>query len=297
MFTGRLNRILGWYESISRGKKMRFTAPRKIVRALLATGALAGSAAGVLLGTAGPALANCDLPRLVFVQDARMYEGSGGGPTVFVFSVTTANGCAAGSVTYGTVDGNASAAAGDYTAIPPTTLSWAAGDTSAKAIVVMVERDNIDEANETFSVKATGSIGFVDTSSVGLGTILDDDGAPSWNVDDVHCPELTPPSGVHPCTITITLSTQAPANASVNVSTQGGTATPGVDYVSIPAPGKKVTMMQGGTMVQTLVDIKPDSACELSESFNLVLSAPSAGVLADSAATVMIDEDDIFCDI
>jgi hypothetical protein len=274
---------------------MRFTAPRKITRALIATGVLAGSAAGILLGTAGPALANCDLPRLVSVQDVRQYEGSGGGSTFFVFTVTSAGGCAAGSVTYATVDGTATAAGGDYTAVPPTTLSWAAGDNSTKVIIVPVNRDNIDEPNEAFTVQPTASTGFVNTSSFGHGTILDDDGALSWNIDDAHCAEASPPSGVQWCAVTITLSAAAPANANVKVTTQAVNATAGQDFVSIAAPGNTVNVIQGGTLVQTSVGIIPDSLCEANETFKLVLSAPSAGVLTDSTATVTIDEDDFFC--
>jgi hypothetical protein len=242
--------------------------------------------------TAGPDRLPCDLPRYISINDVRSYESTGGGFTTFVFVVETFGCTHAASVGYTTSNGTANSS--DFTATSGT-LTWAAGDTSARAITVMVNRDSIDESNETFSVSLTQINGFTSVNGPGLGTILDDDGPVSWNINDVQCHEGDPSPAARLCTFTITLSQPTPVAKTVHVSTANQTATSPADYIGFV--NKPVSVLPGSDIVQSTVELKPDDVCEANETLTLTLSSPSAGSLADPAAVMTIAEDDFFCDL
>lgn len=242
--------------------------------------------------TAGPDRLPCDLPRQISINDVRSYEGTGSGFTTFVFVVETFGCTHAASVGYTTSNGSATSS--DFTATSGT-LTWAAGDTSARAIAVTVNRDSIDESNETFSVPLTQLTGFTSVNGPGLGTILDDDGPVSWNIDNVECHEGDPSPAARLCTFTITLSQSTPGAKTVNVSTANQTATSPADYIGFV--NKPVSVPSGGNIVQSTVEFKPDELCEANETLALTLSSPSVGSLADPTAVMRIAEDDFFCDL
>jgi Calx-beta domain-containing protein len=77
------------------------------------------------------------------------------------------------SVNFGTADGTATVAGGDY---EPRlgTLTFAPGITSA-TIFVKLTGDYRPEANETFSLVLSGSSGPAVTRATGTGTIVNDD--------------------------------------------------------------------------------------------------------------------------
>ena len=81
---------------------------------------------------------------------------------------------------YATANGTATAP-GDYTAIAATTLTFAPGQTS-KTITVAVKGDTLDEANETFFVNLSSAVNATIADGQGLGTIRDDDPAPSMPI-------------------------------------------------------------------------------------------------------------------
>jgi hypothetical protein len=101
-------------------------------------------------------------------------EGSGG-TTDFVFTATiSAAQSQAVTVNYATVDGTATAAAGDYTATSGT-LSFAPGET-VKLITVSVNADSLNEPDELFSVVLSSPSNIALGIPVGLATITNDDG-------------------------------------------------------------------------------------------------------------------------
>src|SRR5262249_20158388 len=90
------------------------------------------------------------------ITDYGAYEGNSG-TTAFTFTVSlSAASGATASVNYGTVDGSATVAAGDYQAASGT-LTFSPGQTS-KTITVLVNGDAVQESNETFSVNLTGAV-------------------------------------------------------------------------------------------------------------------------------------------
>ncbi|MGW4210347.1 Calx-beta domain-containing protein [Lentzea sp. NPDC004789] len=247
---------------------------------------------GALPANAGVATKMCDFPRLVSIGDARGYEGTGPGNTSFVFTVGGNFDCApAGSVHYDVVAGTADGT--DFTGSSGT-LFWGVGDTSVKKIAVPINRDAVNEPNETFSVvlsQATGDTKITD--STGAGTILDDDGTPTWNIDDATCFEGD--SGTHACAVTISLSNPKLNGTppTVDFSASNGTAG-AADYVAFA--NQLVVLPLGKTTTTQSVIIKGDRLCEGDETVKLKLSNPSAGtLLADSQAVLTIQEDDFFC--
>ncbi|MDT7605283.1 MAG: hypothetical protein QOF61_3280, partial [Acidobacteriota bacterium] len=89
------------------------------------------------------------------------------------FTVTLSNATQAPvSVTYATADGTATAPA-DYTAVPPTQLNFASGETT-KTVSVSVNADGFAEGNETFTVNLSNpSPPLTILDGTGLGTITD----------------------------------------------------------------------------------------------------------------------------
>ena len=86
---------------------------------------------------------------LLLVEDASQAEGNG--PTALNFTVTLPKATPLRlTVAYATADGTATAGS-DYAA-KSGTLTFAANSTTAQTISVLVTGDNINEANETFSV-------------------------------------------------------------------------------------------------------------------------------------------------
>jgi hypothetical protein len=100
-------------------------------------------------------------------------EGNAG-TTAFSFTVTLSP-ASTGTVRvqYATANGTALSTS-DYTAVPATLLTFAAGQTS-KTVTVNVRGDTAVEPNETFYVNLGSPSGATILDSQGLGTVLNDD--------------------------------------------------------------------------------------------------------------------------
>ncbi len=123
--------------------------------------------------TATGTIDNDDVP-VVTVGSAAGAEGTGLGATTFAFPLTLSNPSSRDvTVTYQTapitsasVPAPRRAAADDYTAVAPRTVTFAAGELS-KTVNVSVTRDAVFEQDEVFALVAG--------SGVGLGAITNDD--------------------------------------------------------------------------------------------------------------------------
>jgi hypothetical protein len=114
-----------------------------------------------------------DAPTYLSVNDVTINEGNSG-TTTFTFTVTR-SGATAGtsSVTYATANGSATAGS-DYTALPATTLNFAAGETS-KTVSVSVIGETVVEPDQTFSLKLSSPVRATISDDTGTGTIRNDD--------------------------------------------------------------------------------------------------------------------------
>jgi len=142
------------------------------------------------------------MARLLFVRGVRLPDLAGG------------DGTATAGVDYGT-------ASGTVTFVPGTTT---------QTITVVVTGDLTNEANETFTVTLSNPTNATLGTDVGVGTIVNDDGAPTINLSDVSVTE--PDSGFTAAGFTATLSAPSAQVVTVDFATADGTAGAGVDYTA-----------------------------------------------------------------
>src|SRR5213078_3982426 len=130
------------------------------------------------------------------------------------------------TVDYSTADGTATAPA-DYVA-KSGTLTFPANSTTPQTISIVVNGDNIDEIDETFTVNLSNPTRATIANGAGTGTILDDDNPP------IVAFSLASSSGAESVTtanLTVALSTVSGKTVTVDYAVSGGTATGGgVDY-------------------------------------------------------------------
>ncbi|MCR6568994.1 Calx-beta domain-containing protein, partial [Acinetobacter baumannii] len=163
-----------------------------------------------------------------------------------------------------------------------------------------VTDDNIDEVNETFNLTATVTSGTTaNTSAVGVGTIVDNDPAPTISVDNVTATEGTDPYQV----FTVSLSNPSSGPIVFNPTLSNGTAIVGTDtgtaleynngsgWVAVPVGG--VTFAAGQTSVQVRVSVTDDNIDEVNETFNLTATVTSGTTANTSAVGVgtIVDND------
>jgi subtilisin family serine protease len=230
------------------------------------------------------------------VGNSRVLEGNVG-TTALNFPVTLSAPPGAGQVVTVTVKtANSTALAGsDYTALPSTTLSFAAGEAS-KNVAVTVLGDTTVEPDEALKLSITATVGAVISDPDGFGTIANDDGGavpgadPHWlSVSDGWLTEA--PAG-RSGTVTLSLSS-APLpgeTVKVTVTSAAGTATSGADFVAVPA----TTVVFGVGETQRTVDIAAldDSLGEPTETFTLALSGAVGAIVVDSTASVSVVSDE-----
>jgi len=212
----------------------------------------------------------------VSISDATVVEGNSGTVNA-VFTVTLAEASDSQvNVDFATSSGTALSGI-DFDATSGN-LVFAAGETS-KTISVPVIGETLFEANETFNVTLSGGLGVVIEDGTGVGTITNDDTAPSISIADVTANEG------HNITLNapfvVTLSAAAGVQIDVNYSTAGQTATSGVDFT---ATSGTLNFLPGETSKTILVPILSDSIADAGETFAVNLSNPSAGTIADGQA-------------
>jgi hypothetical protein len=227
-----------------------------------------------------------DAPTYLAVNDVSIGEGNSG-TTTATFTVTR-SGSTAGtsSVTYATANGTATAGS-DYTAVAATTLSFAAGETS-KTVPVGVTGDQVDEPDETFTVKLTSPVGATLSDDTGTGTIVDDDAPTYLSVNDASVTEGN--SGSTPATFTITRGGNTAAPSTVTYATTNGTATAGSDYSALAAA--TLSFAAGETSKTVSVSVTGDLVDEPDETFSLKLSSPVGATVSDDTGTGTIVDDD-----
>ncbi|AKV67559.1 beta strand repeat-containing protein [Microcystis panniformis] len=204
------------------------------------------------------------------INDVTLTEGNSGTTNaVFTVSLSSAASTVV-SVNYATANGTATAGT-DYTAIPPTTLTFNPGETS-KTITVAVNGDNQVELNETFflnlsNLQANGS-NVILADNQGQGTITNDDSA-SIAISDVTITEGN--SGTTNAVFTVTLSNAVDTAVTVNYATADGTATTADnDYTAIATT--PLIFNAGETSKTITVAVNGDNQVESNETFFVNLS-------------------------
>src|SRR5689334_19872497 len=219
----------------------------------------------------------------ISVRDVVVVEGNSG--TTQATFVVALSGPSSQSVSFSYATANGTAIAdSDYIATSGT-ASFAPGEVE-KPVVVLVNGDTVDEAQETFFLDISNVQNATVSSSRGNGFIVDDDG-PTISINDVSITEGN--AGTKAATFTLTLSGPSVEPIAIRAITAPGTATASSDYNSINV----VVTFQPGTVTRTVdVPIIGDTALESNETFFVDLSEPFGTTIADGEGVGTILDDD-----
>ena len=214
------------------------------------------------------------------IGDAAAAEGDSGGAAL-EFRVTLDRAALEQvRVDWATADGTAEAGA-DYRAASGS-LTFGVGEIS-KTVSVTASGDNVDEPNETFSVRLSNASGAILGKAVGTGTITDDDDAPTATLD------LSPASiseNGGESAVTARLSHPSSADTTVAVS--------GSDDYRLGANGV-LTIPAGATRSAAPVTLTAlDNRTDAPEKLVTVSAAATnaQGVEGPQAVTLTITDDD-----
>jgi hypothetical protein len=226
---------------------------------------------------AAPAAAEAE----IYVGNVQEAEGSGS----ITFTITREAGLLAlrrVTVGFETADGSARSQA-DYAPASGTRTFPAAllPEKQTEHVTVSVARDGLDEPDETVRLLVSG---YGVTDGEGVGTIGDDDPAPTVGVRDAP-----PAAEGASAAFTVGLSKPSGRDVSVAFATADGSAVAGQDY---SARSGRITIPAGATSAGVGVALIDDGADEPDERFELRLSAPSAAGLGDAAGVAAIVDND-----
>ena len=221
------------------------------------------------------------------IADASITEGDAGTATLdFTVSLKTA--APAGGVTFdiATADGTATAGA-DYVANALNGQVIPEGSTSY-TFSVQVNGDTAFESNETFAVNVTNVVGVFAVDTSATGTINDNDAGGSLGDATANEGDVGNTTG----NLVFTLTRALASPATITVSTTGGTATAGVDYVA--QAGVVVQVPAGATTVDVPVTIIGDFATDNGETVIVTVTAADPRItLDDATGTLTINDDDV----
>jgi subtilisin-like proprotein convertase family protein len=216
------------------------------------------------------------------IDNVSMDEGNAG-TTEFTFTVTKSNTDAAATVQFATEDGTA-VEPGDYAA-QSDVLSFEPGE-ATKTITVLVNGDDVFEGEETFMVNLTSPTGATISDGEGLGTIRNDDAAPTVTINDISHAEGN--FGPTAFIFTVTKSSSN-SSATVDFATANGTAIEPGDYT---AANGTVHFATGEATKTITVLVNGDTTFEANETVFVNLSSPSGATIADGEGQGTIQNDD-----
>jgi hypothetical protein len=239
-------------------------------------------------------ITNDDTEPIFSIGDVTVNEGNSG-TTSFTFAVTKFGATdLPSSVNYQTIDGTAVQTA-DYQS-KSGTLTFAANEPT-KQISVSVVGETIYETSETFIVKLSTVSGAGIGDDEGLGTITNDDAAPTFAINDVMVNEGTGP-GTAAFIFTITRNGATEVTASVDFATANGTMNPatggavcgsGVDYAT---SNGTLTFAPNETTKTATINVCRDGDNEPNETFFVNLSNAMQATIGNSPGIGTITNDD-----
>ncbi len=246
------------------------------------------------VGIAGPGVVKLtitedeDPPPEASVGDAEVAEGDSGGAAM-TFAVTLDRAAPRRvTVDWETADGTAVAGA-DY-ASGSGTLAFEEGE-SRKTVAVTVTGDDVDEPDETFSVRLSNPSGATVGDGTGTGTIRDDDEA-TLAIDSPRAEEGDA-GETSTLTFTVTLDPVSDRRVMVDwADSGGGSATSGEDYEAVA--GGTLTFAPGDSERTVAVTVTGDDVGEGNETVEIALSGATGGAaLGTAAGTGTIVDNDV----
>lgn len=224
------------------------------------------------------------------VNDVTITEGDTGTKTLR-FAVTRSGSTSApASVRVATANGTAKAGT-DYTALPSTLVSFAAGE-KAKTLAVAVTGDTAVESSETFHLKLTSPVGATLSDTSGTATIIDNDSPPRFVPRTFfslgYASVVEGISGTRSAVLTVRRAGDTTGSSSLHYATQDGTA----DISDYSQTSGTLFFNAGETTKTVTVAVKGDRLLEANESVVIRLTAPVNGQISDATAGVTIVNDD-----
>ncbi|MCK9335962.1 MAG: HYR domain-containing protein, partial [Candidatus Cloacimonetes bacterium] len=211
------------------------------------------------------------------INDVSVDESAG--TATFTLTTTLEN---SQDITVSWITQDDSAISGDDYTAASSTASITAGQTST-TIAVSILEDVLDEIDETFNVNLSSPANAVITDATGVGTILDNDDAPTISLAS---PSLSIDEDAGTVTVTVNLSAASGQPVYFDYATSDGDAVSGSDYTSTSGTA---TIPAGITTYDIVIPITDDNIDEINETFNLVLSNPQhTSISGGSTATVTI---------
>ncbi|WP_158239304.1 S-layer family protein, partial [Uliginosibacterium sp. TH139] len=216
-------------------------------------------------------------PTIASVSSPSTTEGSD-----LVYTVTLSN-ASSTATSFPFSLGSGSATTGDYgtpsfsngVTLTAGVLSIPANVTSFSVTLPTVQ-DVLDEADETVLLNVDGV--------TGIGTIIDNDAAPSLSVNDVTVNEA---AGT--MSFTVSLSAVSGQTVTVSYASSNSSATAGSDYTAVSG---SLSFAPGETSKTIVVPITDDSLTEASETLNITLSSATNATIADASGLGTITDND-----
>jgi uncharacterized repeat protein (TIGR01451 family) len=257
----------------------------------------------VLLGTPGE-----DEPTgpVVSIGDSSIVEGNTGKPRIMQLPLVLSEPATAPvTVSYVIRPGTASGAKVDIDELKGATKTVtfkpaikSGLSPTYKTLNVKITPDLTVEGDEDFTIEILGVTGATLGRSIGTGTIVDDEGAPSPSV--AISPAITTiegDGGAQKVQFRVTLSEPATSDVTVQVDTVGGTLTAGTEYKPLRAkptsPVKTLKFTAGQWQKVVTVVLYPDTVVEGDETVELSLLNPvGVAILGTGTAIGTILDDD-----
>jgi hypothetical protein len=217
------------------------------------------------------------------IADLSVAEGNSGTANA-TFTVTLSP-ASAQTVTVGYSTANGTASGGNDYVTTSGTLTFTPGQTS-RTLVVLVNGDTLDEANETFVVNLGSPTNASLADGSATGTITDDDATPTLSIGDVTITEGN--SGTSNAVFTVSLSAPSGQTVTVAYATANGT-TSSSDYI---ATSGTLTFAPGTPTGTVTVPVTGDLQDEANETFLVNLSGAVNATIADAQAVGTITDND-----
>ncbi len=234
-------------------------------------------------GTGVGTITDDDATPTLSIDDLTIPESNTGTVNAtFTVTLSAASGQAV-TVNYETANGTATQPA-DYT--PGTgTLTFAPGETS-KTITVAVKGDTLDENNETFNVNLATPVNATITKNLGVGTITDDDLAPTVSLS-VNKGTMAEAAGTAIVTATLSAVSALPVTIDLGFT---GTATSPNDYTR---PDSKIVIPAGQTTGTLTLTSVQDASDEIEETIivDIIGTANATEATAQQVSVAITDDD------
>ena len=244
---------------------------------------LSATATNLATGDTSPfSNAQAILPQVSIANTTVISSASGTTSATFTVSLS-APASQPVTVVYATADGSALAGT-DYTAVAPTTLTFAPGQV-AQTVAITVDTEPAGGFLKTFTVNLSNPTGATIARGQATGTILGPAALPALVISPATV--IASPTGTTTATFDVGLTTFSQQAVTVDYATADGTAMAPGDYIAIPST--PLTFAPGVVSQTIAVTVDAESAGAATKTFTVNLTNPVGGTILVGQATGTIE--------